>query len=339
VRKYDLAVVGATGAVGQELLQVLAERGFPYDPESLKLLASERSAGKKINYQGREYTVEATVPDSFTGVDIVLFAGGAASKLFAREAVARGAVVIDNSSTFRYDDNVPLVVPEINPKDAAWHQGIIANPNCSTIQMVMALKPIYDAVGLKRVVVSTYQAVSGAGVEAIEELRRQSALVSQGREIQPKVFPHQIAFNLIPQIDVFLENGYTKEEMKMVWETRKILGAPELAICATAVRAPVYRSHSESVNIETIKPLSAKEAKELLAAAPGVEVLDDPEQKLYPMPYQASHSDSVYVGRIREDISCQNGLAFWVVSDQLRKGAATNAVQIAELLYKEGGKS
>lgn len=338
MRKYNLAIVGATGAVGQELLRILAERSFPYDPESLKLLASERSAGKKINYQGREYTVEATAAASFGGVDIALFAGGAASKLFAREAVAKGAVVIDNSSTFRYDDDVPLVVPEINPRDAARHQGIIANPNCSTIQMVMALKPISDAVGLKRVIVSTYQAVSGAGMEAIAELSRQTSLINQGQEVVPEVFPHQIAFNLIPQIDVFLENGYTKEEMKMVWETRKILGIPGLAICATAVRAPVYRSHSESINIETIKPLSVKEAKELLAAAPGVKVLDDPEQNLYPMPCQASHSDLVYVGRIREDISCQNGLAFWVVSDQLRKGAATNAVQIAELVIEKGVK-
>lgn len=338
---YNIAIVGASGAVGSELLKVLAERKFPVG--ELKLLATERSAGKKITYEGREYTVAQTTPEAFAGCDIALFAGGSASELYAHEAVKRGAVVIDNSSTFRYDPEVPLVVPEVNPEDAQLHKGIIANPNCSTIQMVVALKPLHDAAKIKRVVVSTYQAVSGAGAEGLSELREQSASLSAlapedigGAEVANKVFAHQIAYNVIPHIDVFQENGYTKEEMKMTWETQKMFHDDEIKISATAVRVPVYRSHSEAINIETERPLSALEAKEILSKAPGVVVVDEPEAKSYPMPIHSSDTDEVYVGRIRKDISADNGLAMWVVADQIRKGAATNAVQIAELLVEKG---
>lgn len=336
-RKYNVAIVGASGAVGKELLKVLAERDFPIN--ELRLLATERSAGKKIKYIDKEYTVEVTTKDSFSGMDIALFAGGEASKLFAQDAVAAGAVVIDNSSNFRYVDDVPLVVPEVNPEDCNWHKGIIANPNCSTIQMVVALKPLHDAAVIKRIVVSTYQAVSGAGAEGITELSEQAAqLCNAGAnekvEVNTKVFPYQIAFNLIPQIDVFQDNDYTKEEMKMVWETQKMFHAPEIKVCATTVRVPVYRSHSEAVNIELEKPLTPEEARDILKKAPGVVVIDEPQDKAYPMPLFASDTDLVYVGRIRKDISTDNGLVLWVVADQLRKGAATNAIQIAEVLIK-----
>lgn len=340
MQKYNLAIVGASGAVGSELLKVLAERKFPI--AKLKLLATERSAGKQINYQGIDYTVEETTPEAFEDCDIAFFAGGAASKLFAHEAVARGAVVIDNSSAFRYDDDIPLLVPEVNPEDARWHKGIIANPNCSTTQMVVALKPLHDAATIKRIVVSTYQAVSGAGAEGLVELREQSAELSKvdpqevgNVPVDNKVFAHQIAYNLIPHIDVFQDNAYTKEEMKMTWETQKMFHEPDLKISATTVRVPVYRSHSESINIELEKPLSAQEAREILRKAPGIIVIDEPSKNEYPMPIHTSDTDEVYVGRIREDISTENGLALWVVADQIRKGAATNAIQIAELLIKE----
>lgn len=330
----NVAVVG-TGAVGQTMLQVLGERNFPVG--KLKVLATSRSAGKTVIFKGEEYTIEETTPDSFEGIDLALFAGGEASKLFAREAVKRGAVVIDNSSTFRLDPEVPLVVPEVNPQDVRWHKGIIANPNCSTIQMVVALKPLHDVARIKRIVVATYQAVSGAGQEAMEELRQQSAQILAGeQEVKGTVFPHQIAFNCLPHIDVFLDNGYTKEEMKMVYETQKIMGDPSIRVTATTVRVPVFNGHSEAMTIETERKLTAAEAREILSRAPGVIVVDDPQAKAYPLPIMASGRDEVFVGRIREDISVECGLNLWVVADNLRKGAATNAIQIAEVLLKEG---
>jgi aspartate-semialdehyde dehydrogenase len=332
VKRFNVAIVGATGAVGQELLKILLERDFPV--ADLKMLATERSAGKKIDFKGKEYIVEATTAEAFEGVDIALFAGGSASKDFAREAAKRGAVVVDNSSAFRMDPEVPLVVPEVNPEDVKLHKGIIANPNCSTIIMVVALKPIHDAAKIKRVVVSTYQAVSGAGKEAIDELAAQVKALSEGKEVTPEVFAYQIAFNLIPHIDVFDDMDYTKEEWKMVKETKKIMHDDNIEITATTVRVPVFRSHSESVNIETEKKLTAAEARKLLASAPGVIVQDNVEKKEYPMPLFTSDKDEVFVGRIREDNSIANGLNLWVVADQLRKGAATNAVQIAELVVK-----
>ncbi|MGB9660533.1 MAG: aspartate-semialdehyde dehydrogenase [Moorellaceae bacterium] len=334
MRSLNVAVVG-TGAVGQTMLQVLAERNFPVG--KLKVLATSRSAGKTVRFKGEDYVIEETTPEAFAGVNLALFAGGEASKIFAREAVARGAVVIDNSSTFRLAPEVPLVVPEVNPQDVRWHKGIIANPNCSTIQMVVALKPLHDAARIKRIVVATYQAVSGAGQEAMEELREQSARVLAGEsEVRGTVFPHQIAFNCLPHIDVFLDNGYTKEEMKMVYETQKIMGDPGIRVTATTVRVPVFNGHSEAVNIETERKLTAAEAREILKRAPGVIVVDDPQAKAYPLPITASGRDEVFVGRIREDISVECGLNLWVVADNLRKGAATNAVQIAEVLLKEG---
>ncbi len=332
--EYNVVVVGAAGAVGQEILKVLEERRFPVG--QLRLCATSRSAGKQMLFRGRPYVVEETTPDSFAGMDIALFAGGAASKEFGPAAVEKGCVVIDNSSNFRLDPDVPLVVPEVNPEDVKWHRGIIANPNCSTIIMVVPLKAIYDEAGVKRVVVSTYQAVSGAGMEAIFELTRQTKAVLEGVEYPPKVFPYQIAFNLIPHIDVFQEMDYTKEEWKMVKETRKIMHAPDLAITATTVRVPVYRSHSESVNVETHEKLTARRAREILSRFPGVVVLDDPANRQYPMPLFCSDRDEIFVGRIREDNSLANGLNLWVVADQLRKGAATNAVQIAELVVEYG---
>lgn len=332
MKKYNVAVVGATGAVGHELLKIMEERNFPVS--NLKPLATERSAGKKIPFAGNTYTVEATTAEAFDGVDIALFAGGSASKEYAVEAAKRGVVVIDNSSAFRMDPKVPLVVPEVNPEDVKEHQGIIANPNCSTIQMVVALKPIHDAARIKRVVVSTYQAVSGAGKEAIDELTEQVKALMEERKAESKVFPYQIAFNLIPHIDVFSEMDYTKEEWKMVNETKKIMHDDNIQITATTVRVPVYRSHSESINIETERKLTAQEAKKVLAAAPGIVIVDEPAEKKYPMPLFSSDTDEVYVGRIREDNSIANGLNLWVVADQLRKGAATNTVQIAELVVK-----
>ena len=339
MKKYNVAIMGATGAVGQEFLRLIEERKFPF--RELKLLASKRSAGKKVQFMGKEYTVEETKPESFANVDIALFAGGAASKEFARPAVERGAVVIDNGSAFRMDPDVPLVVPEVNPEALKNHQGIIANPNCSTIIMVTALKPLYDYAKIKRIIVSTYQAVSGAGKEAIDELTDQVKAVLNGEEVQAHILPsagmpkhYQIAFNLLPQIDIFLDNGYSKEEMKMVLETQKIFNDPDIAITATTVRVPVYRSHSEAVTIETERKITADKARELLSNAPGVIVQDNLQEQVYPMPLYTSGRNEVFVGRIREDISHPSGLNLWVVGDQIRKGAALNALQIAEYMIE-----
>ncbi len=334
-RGLRVAVAGATGAVGREMLAVLEQRGFPV--AEVKCLASERSAGKRLPFKGKEVEIKRLSRDSFDGVDLALFsAGGARSLEFAPEAVRAGATVVDNSSAFRMEKDVPLVVPEVNPKDVAWHKGIIANPNCSTIQMVVALKPLHDAARIKRIVVATYQSVSGTGLKAMDELDRQTRAILEGKPIEKKVYPHQIAFNCLPHIDVFLENGYSKEEMKMVNETRKIMGDDSIRVTATTVRVPVFKAHSEAVNIETERKLTAHEARELLRRAPGVILLDDLGQNLYPLAVDAAGRDEVFVGRIREDISCEKGLDLWVVSDNLRKGAALNAVQIAELLLREG---
>ena len=304
MKKYNVAILGATGAVGQEFLNLIEERNFPF--AELKLLASKRSAGKKIQFMGKEYTVEEATDASFEGVDIALFAGGAASKTFAPAAVKAGAVVIDNSSAFRMDPEVPLVVPEVNPEAIASHKGIIANPNCSTIIMVMALKPLYDVSKIKRIVVSTYQAVSGGGKEAMAELEEQVKAINEGREVVANILPgaslakhYQIAFNLIPQIDVFKENLYTKEEMKMIDETKKIMSDDSLRITATTVRVPVYRSHAESVNVEFEDEISVEKAREVLAAFPGVTLTDNPDEQVYPMPLETSGKDDVDVGRIR----------------------------------------
>ncbi|MGC7870559.1 aspartate-semialdehyde dehydrogenase [Desulfosporosinus sp. SYSU MS00001] len=326
----NVAIVGATGAVGQEFLKILAERHFPV--EELRLLATKRSAGKRVFWQGQELEVQETTHESFKGIDIALFAGGSASTEFAPSAVKSGAVVIDNSSAFRLDPEVPLVVPEVNPEDVKKHKGIIANPNCSTIIMAVAIKPIFDLAGIRRIVVSTYQAVSGAGREGIEELEGEVKAWSKGDKITPAVFPYQIAFNLIPRIDVFQEGDYTKEEWKMVKETQKIFHAPDMAITATTVRVPVFRSHSESINVETEKLVSIAEIRESLSKANGVIVDDDPSSDRYPMPWFSADTDEVYVGRLRKDFSIAQGINMWVVGDQIRKGAATNAVQIAELL-------
>lgn len=330
---YSVCVVGATGAVGQEILKVLAERDFPVT--RLRLLATARSAGRKVAFRGEELTVEETRPTSFSGVDIALFAGGAASTEFADPARKAGAVVIDNSSAFRLDPEVPLVVPEVNPEDVRWHKGIIANPNCSTIIMVVPLKPLHDAAGIRRVVVSTYQAASGAGAAGMQELLDQSRAVLDGQPFTPRAFAHQIAFNLIPHIDVFQDLDYTKEEWKMVRETRKMFHEETMRITATAVRVPVPRSHSESINLEFERPLSPSRAREILSGAPGVVVVDDPAAREYPMPINVTDRDEVFVGRIRRDETVEHGLNLFVAADQLRKGAATNAVQIAELLVRE----
>ena len=339
MKKYNVAILGATGAVGQEFLNLIEERNFPF--AELKLLASKRSAGKKIQFMGKEYTVEEATDASFEGVDIALFAGGAASKTFAPAAVKAGAVVIDNSSAFRMDPEVPLVVPEVNPEAIASHKGIIANPNCSTIIMVMALKPLYDVSKIKRIVVSTYQAVSGGGKEAMAELEEQVKAINEGREVVANILPgaslakhYQIAFNLIPQIDVFKENLYTKEEMKMIDETKKIMSDDSLRITATTVRVPVYRSHAESVNVEFEDEVSVEKAREVLANFPGVTLTDNPDEQVYPMPLETSGKDDVEVGRIRKDYSIDNGLNFWVCGDQIRKGAALNALQIAEYMIE-----
>jgi aspartate-semialdehyde dehydrogenase len=337
VASYRVAVVGATGAVGNMMIQVLEERNFPVS--ELRLLASARSVGKQLPYRGQDVAVAELREDSFKGLDFALFsAGGSVSKKFAPLAAQAGCVVIDNSSAFRMDPNVPLVVPEVNPHAAFKHAGIIANPNCSTIQMVVALKPIYDAAGIKRIVVTTFQAVSGTGKRAIEELRQQVADLAAGKEISRSVYPHRIAFNCFPHIGAFLEDGYSEEEMKMVNETRKIFEDDDIGVCATTVRIPVYYGHSEAVNIETRKPLSADEARELLARAAGVRVVDDPSRAQYPLPIDAEGQDATLVGRIRHDPSVENGLVMWVAADNIRKGAATNAVQIAELLVERGLK-
>ena len=328
-----VAIAGATGAVGTEFLELLEARDFPM--KSLRLLASSRSAGSKLKFRGENLEVEELTPKSFKGIDIAFFsAGGSRSKEFAPHAVDSGAVVIDNSSAFRMDEKVPLVVPEINPKQAFEHQGLIANPNCSTIQMVVALNPIHRAANIQRVVVSTYQAVSGAGASAMEELKQQLRAWANDEPMKQEVFPTQIAFNLFPHIDVFQDNGYTKEEMKMVHETRKIMNAPNMQISATCVRVPVLRAHSEAVWVETEKPLSESEARELFEKEPGIVVQDERESGGYPTPWHITETQETYVGRIRKDISHPNGLTFWVVADQLYKGAALNAIQIAEVLQQ-----
>lgn len=328
MKKYNVAVVGATGLVGEYMLKVLEERKFPVN--KLLPLASERSAGKKIKFCGSEIPVEILKEDSFKGIDFALFsAGGEISRKFAPVAAATGSIVIDNSSVFRMDETVPLVVPEVNPHALKnFCKGIIANPNCSTIQLVAVLKPIHDAAKIKRVVVSTYQSVSGAGRKALEELKSEIS----GKKVAQKVFPYQIAFNCIPQIDILVENGYTKEEMKVVNETKKIMEDKSISITCTAVRVPVMVGHSESVNIETEKKLSAVSAREILSKANGVVVVDDPANKKYPMPIIVNGHDESFVGRIREDESIKNGINLWIVADNMRMGAATNAVKIAELL-------
>ena len=334
--KYEVAVVGATGAVGRRMLTTLEERNFPV--ANLTALASARSAGQTLAFRGQAIKVKELQEDSFKGIDIALFsAGGSISKQLAPIAVESGCVVIDNSSAWRMDKDVPLIVPEVNPSALGDEWGIIANPNCSTIQMVVALKPIHDKYRIRRVVVSTYQSVSGSGQKAMEELEQQSRDVLDGKSAQCNVYPHQIAFNCLPHIDVFLENGYTKEEIKMVNETRKILEDDSIEVSPTAVRVPVVYSHSEAVNVETEQAMTAKEVKELLSSFPGVSVVDNPEQNEYPLAINASGSGDVLVGRIRSDLTRPNAVNFWVVSDNLLKGAAYNAVQIAELLLKRLG--
>ena len=329
---YVVAVAGATGAVGREMVAILEERKFPV--AELVPLASERSAGERIDFNGKKWTVKRLTKESFSGIDIALFSAGASRSLeFAPAAVEAGTVVIDNSSAYRMDSEVPLVVPEVNSHALARHKGIIANPNCSTIGMIVALKPIHDAATIKRVVVTTFQSVSGTGKKAVDELAQQTTALFTFKEIEKNVYPHQIAFNCLPHIDVFLDNGYTKEEMKMVNETKKMMEDDSIRVTATAVRVPVFRCHSESLNIETGKKLSADETRALLAAAaPGVLVYDDPGKNLYPLAIDVAGKDETYVGRIREDESIENGINLWLVSDNLRKGAALNAVQIAERL-------
>ncbi len=334
--KYNVVVAGATGAVGNEMISILEERNFPVG--KLKLLASTRGAGTKLEFKGKEYTVEVMDEHSFEGMDIGLFSpGGSVSQKFAPIAGKAGCVVIDNTSAFRMDPDVPLVVPEVNPHAiAGYHKkNIISNPNCSTIQMVVALKPIHDVARIKRIVVSTYQSVSGTGKRAIKELESQVLAIYNQQEIKREVYPHQIAFNCLPHIDVFLENGYTKEEMKMVNETKKIMEDDSIRVTATTVRVPVFYGHSESVNIETEKKITAQEVREILSKAPGVVVVDNPSKAEYPLAIHAAGKDETFVGRIREDESIPNGINMWIVADNIRKGAALNAVQIAELLIQK----
>lgn len=332
-KKLTVAVVGATGAVGREMLKTLHDRQFP--ATEVRAFASARSAGTKVPFGDDELAVQELKEDVFEGIDIAIFsAGGSTSEKFAPHAAHAGCVVVDNSSQWRMDDRCPLVVPEVNPEHLEGHQGIIANPNCSTIQMLVALKPIHDAVGIKRIVVSTYQAVSGTGQKGLEELERQTRDLFNMREPENKVYPYRIAFNVLPHIDVFLENDYTKEEMKMVNETVKIFNDPTVKVTATCVRVPVFYCHAESVNIETHKKMTAKECRILLSQAPGVRVFDNPREKMYPMPAYCVGDDETYVGRIREDETIENGLNLWIVADNVRKGAALNAVQIAEELLK-----
>ena len=335
-RKFNVAIVGATGAVGEAMLEILEQRDFPVN--ELYLLASSRSAGTKLSFRGKHITVQDLEEFDFTGVDIGLFSPGASvSRVYAPKAAAAGCVVIDNTSEFRYDDDIPLVIPEVNPDAIADYKnrGIIANPNCSTIQMLVALKPIYDAVGIERLNVCTYQAVSGTGKDAIEELATQTANLLNAKQVETKVYPKQIAFNVLPHIDVFCENGYTKEEMKMVWETRKIMGDDSIEVNPTAVRVPVFYGHSEAIHLETRDKITADQAREILSKAPGIQVMDEHEDGGYPTAVtEASGTDPVYVGRIREDISHPRGLNMWVVSDNVRKGAALNSVEIAENFVK-----
>ncbi len=336
-KTFDVAIVGATGAVGEALIEILEQRDFPVG--ELYLLASERSAGSSLKFKNKSIKVSDLAEFDFSKVQIGLFsAGGSISEIYAPKAAAAGCIVIDNTSHFRYDDDIPLVVPEVNPEAIAGYttRNIIANPNCSTIQMLVALKPIHDAVGIKRISVSTYQAVSGTGKSAIEELAGQTAQLLNGREAKTEVYPQQIAFNALPQIDVFLENGYTKEEMKMVWETKKIFADEEIGVSATCVRVPVFYGHSEAVQIETKKEISETDARALLESAAGVTVIDERSDGGYPTAVKhASGQDDVFVGRLRKDISMPNGLNLWVVSDNVRKGAALNSVQIAEVLIKD----
>jgi aspartate-semialdehyde dehydrogenase len=330
---YRVAIVGATGLVGGEFIKVLEQRDFPVS--TMQLFASDRSAGKKLFYNHKEYEIKETSPDSFRDVDIALFSAGAdISRYFAPIAARAGAVVIDNSAAFRMEDDVPLVVPEINAEDIKTHKGIIANPNCSTIQMVVALNPLHKVNPIKRIIVTTFQSVSGTGSAAIDELTAQSKQILAAQNVVPHVYPHQIAFNVLPQIDVFLDNAYTKEEWKMVEETRKIMHDDDILVSATCVRVPVFISHSEAVNVEFTNSISPDDARRILAQAPGVRVLDDPAISLYPHPWMAAGTDDTFVGRIRRDVSASNSLVMWIVADNVRKGAALNAVQIAEELVR-----
>ncbi len=332
-KTYSVALVGATGAVGQEMLKILEERNFPV--QSLKLLASARSKGKKYSFRGSSHTVEELTEQSFKGVDIVLSsAGGSISKKFVPFAVREGAVVIDNTSAYRMDTEVPLVIPEINGEDIAKHKGIIANPNCSTIIMLMPLYPIHRSVPIRRIVVATYQSVSGAGAKAMFELERQTLEFLEKKPLTKEVFPHQIAFNLFSHDSAVKEDGYNEEEIKMVNETKKIFHDPHIRVVATTVRVPIYRAHSEAIFIELAKPLSIQEVRKILSRAPGIRLVDERKKNYFPMPIEASGQDDILVGRIREDSSTENGLALFVSGDQLRKGAALNAVQIAEWLIK-----
>ena len=335
MKKFNVVVLGATGAVGREFRKILIERNFPI--EKIKFLGSS-SVGQIVDFGDKKVEVEAVTDDCFTGYDIALFsAGGEISKKVAGKAVESGCVVIDNSSAWRMDPHVPLVVPEVNPHVVEKHKGIIANPNCSTIQMVLALKPVHDAAKIKRVVVSTYQAVSGTGINAIDECMEQAKSIVNNKAVsKPEVYPHQIAFNALPHIDVFLDNKYTKEEMKMVDETKKIMGDDSIKLTSTTVRIPVIYGHSESVNIETERKISADEVTELLKNMSGVTVIDNPENNEYPLAIDAAGKDDVYVGRIREDESIDNGINMWIVSDNIRKGAALNTIQIAELIIEKG---
>jgi len=335
MKKINVAVVGATGLVGTAMMRVLEERDFPVD--TMRAFATSRSAGSIVSFKGRDITVEDIESSSFKGVHCALFSGGEiASSVYAPKAVKDGAVVIDNSASFRMDRDVPLVVPEVNGQAVAGHKGIIANPNCSTIQMVLVLKPIYDAAGIVRVIVTTFQAVSGTGKAAVEELEAQMKAILDGKPFQTSVYPHQIAFNVLPQIGDFESDGYSKEEKKMILETQKIMGDETLRISATTVRVPVKVGHSESINIETKEKITASKVREILRKAPGVIVVDEPCKSRYPLPIDAAGHDEVLVGRIRDDLSCEKGIELWIAADNLRKGAATNAVQIAETLLEKG---
>jgi aspartate-semialdehyde dehydrogenase len=333
--RFNVAVVGATGLVGQEFIRILGQRNFPV--ASIELLASERSAGENLFFKHQRIEVEEAMPARFRSVDVAFFSAGAeVSRRLSPLAAEAGALVIDNSAAFRMEPWVPLVVPEINPEDIEWHKGIIANPNCSTIQTVVALYPLHKVNPIKRIVVSTYQSVSGTGIAALKELTSETKLVLEGRSTCPHVYSHQIAFNVLPEIDVFLDDGYTKEEQKMLEETRKIMHAPDIAVSATCVRVPVYFGHSEAVNVEFTSPITPEEARKILAQAPGVRILDDPVVSFYPQPWAATASDHIFVGRIRKDASHPRGLVMWIVADNIRKGAALNAVQIAEEGIRRG---
>ncbi len=333
MKELRVAIVGATGMVGQEFIKVLEQRKLPM--KEISLFASDRSAGRKMHVNHSYIEVKETSNDSFKDTDVALFSAGAdISKIFSPVAAKSGAVVIDNSAAFRMDDNVPLVVPEINMEDAKSHKGIIANPNCSTIQMVVALYPLHRVNPIKRITVSTYQSVSGTGAAAVDELSTQSKLLSKGLSVTPHIYPYQIAFNVLPEIDSFMDNGYTKEEWKMLQETRKIMHAPEVLVSATCVRVPVFIGHAVSVHAEFSQPITPEEARKILSGAPGVKVVDEPGKSIYPYPVMAAGTDDTYVGRIRKDVSHPNGLAMWIVADNIRKGAALNAVQIAEEMLK-----